>query len=239
MDSDGQHNPEDIKKLVLPIENGEADLVNGSRYLNGKKSDTPDYRRVEQTVLDKATNIGSGLNITDSQSGFRAFAAHTLPAFRFSSSNIGIESEMLMDAANTELRIKEVEIGVRYDVDSSTKGPVGHGLEVLMKIINEIEFKKPLYYFTLPGIIVIIIGLVLGFNFFGEYLAGTNTSLAPTIFATLLTCCGGFLALTGIILDSMSRMISRLLNTSFNNQTNTKFQDIDFSSYDENQRTGK
>ena len=239
MDSDGQHKPEDIKKLVSPIENGEADLVNGSRYLKRKKNDTPSYRRVGQTVLDKATNIGSGLNITDSQSGFRAFAAHTIHAFRFSSPNFGIESEMLMDAANAGLRIKEVEIGVRYDVGSSTKGPVGHGLEVLMKIINEIEFKRPLYYFTLPGIIIIVIGLVLGFNFLGEYLAGTTTSLAPTIFAIILTCCGGFLALTGIILDSMSRMISRLTNTSFIGQTNSNFQDIDFSFYDKNQRRGK
>jgi glycosyltransferase involved in cell wall biosynthesis len=210
MDSDGQHNPGDIKKLVSPIENGEADLVNGSRYLNGKKSDTPSYRRIGQTVLDKATNIGSGLDITDSQSGFRAFAAHTIPAFTFYSSNFGIESEMLMDAANAGLRIKEVEIGVRYDVDSSTKGPVSHGLEVLMKIINEIEFKRPLYYFTLPGIIIIVTGLVLGLNFFGEYLARTTTSIAPTILAILLTCCGGFLALTGIILDSISRMFFRL-----------------------------
>jgi len=76
MDSDGQHNAENIKKLVSPIENGAADLVNGSRYLNRKKSDTPAYRRVGQIILDKATNFGSGLNITDSQSGFRAFAAY-------------------------------------------------------------------------------------------------------------------------------------------------------------------
>jgi len=102
---------------------------------------------------------------------------------------------MLMDASNTGLRIKEVEIGVRYDVNNSTKGSVSHGLEVLMKIINEIEFKRPLYYFTLPGIIIIAIGLVLGFNFFGEYLAKTSTSPVHTILAIILTCCCGFLLL--------------------------------------------
>ena len=35
MDSDGQHNPADIPKLVAPIIEGNADIVNGSRYLNG------------------------------------------------------------------------------------------------------------------------------------------------------------------------------------------------------------
>jgi hypothetical protein len=59
MDSDAQHNPSDIPKLATPIIKGEADMVNGSRYLSGKDKNTPAYRRVGQTVLDKATNINS------------------------------------------------------------------------------------------------------------------------------------------------------------------------------------
>lgn len=46
IDSDGQHDPADIPRLVDPILRGEADMVNGSRYLNGNKKDTPLYRRV-------------------------------------------------------------------------------------------------------------------------------------------------------------------------------------------------
>lgn len=211
IDSDGQHNPEEIPKLITPIINGEADVVNGSRYINGNKKDTPSYRRVGQTVLDKATNLNSGLDITDSQSGFRAFARHAVPAFRFSCSDFGIESEMLMDASNAGLRIKEVEISVRYDVDGSTKNPVTHGVGVLMRVINDLEFQRPLYYFTLPGSIIIIIGVVLGLLFFGDYLGGGSRSLLPTILAIMMTMVGGFLAFTGIILDSMSRMINKVV----------------------------
>lgn len=239
IDSDGQHNPDDIPKLLTPIENGEADIVNGSRYINGNGKETPAYRRVGQTVLDKATNLNSGLNITDSQSGFRAFAIHTLPVFRFNSTDFGIESEMLSDAANAGLKIKEVEIGVRYDVDNSTKGPIMHGLEVLMRILNDMEFKRPLYYFTLPGIIITIVGLILGLNFFGEYLGRTTTSLAPTILAILLTCCGGFLALTGIILDSMSRMITKLTSTPINGLNNNDQYKINPHIHHKNRKTGK
>ncbi|WP_414468893.1 glycosyltransferase family 2 protein [Methanobacterium sp. ACI-7] len=239
MDSDGQHNPEDIPKLVKPIQNGEADIVNGSRYLNGNNKNTPSYRRFGQTILDKATKLNSGLNITDSQSGFRAFAAHTLPAFRFKSSGFGIESEMLADASQAGFQIKEVEIGVRYDVDGSTKHPVTHGLGVLMKIIDDIQFHRPLFYFTVPGFIIIIIGLVMGFTFFGEYLAHTTSSLLPTVLAALLTLGGGFLAITGIILDSMSKMLNRL--TSSSTQDNAISEDIDFNQYiiNKHQKTGK
>ena len=212
IDSDGQHNPKEISKLVAPIINGEADIVNGSRYINGDKKDTPSYRRIGQTVLDKATNLNGGLDITDSQSGFRAFSRHTLPAFRFSCVDFGIESEMLMDAANAGLRVKEVEISVRYDVDSSTKNPVSHGVGVLMRVINDLEFQRPLYYFTLPGVIIILTGVILGLMFFGNYLGGTNKSLLPTVLAIMMTLAGGFLAFTGIILDSMTRMINRVVN---------------------------
>jgi len=73
IDSDGQHDPADIPRLVEPILRGEADMVNGSRYINGNKKDTTIYRRLGQMVLDAATNIDSGLNVTDSQSGFEHF----------------------------------------------------------------------------------------------------------------------------------------------------------------------
>ncbi len=142
MDSDGQHNPAEIPKLVAPIIKGEAEMVNGSRYLNGLEKSTPAYRRIGQTILDKFTNINSGLKITDSQSGFRAFAASTIGNFRFNAQGMAIESEMLADAGSAGLRIKEVSIGVRYDVDGSTKKPVSHGLEVLLAIIKDMVFKK-------------------------------------------------------------------------------------------------
>ncbi len=62
IDTDGQHDPADIPRLVAPILRGEADMVNGSRYLNGNKKDTPLYHRVEsRSVLDMASNLGSGL----------------------------------------------------------------------------------------------------------------------------------------------------------------------------------
>jgi glycosyltransferase involved in cell wall biosynthesis len=223
LDSDGQHNPEEIPKLINPIINGEADIVNGSRYISGNKKDTPSYRRIGQTVLDKATNLGSGLNITDSQSGFRAFAKHTIPTFRFNSIDFSIESEMLVDAAIAGLRIKEVEIGVRYDVNGSTKNPVSHGIGVLVRILHDLQFQKPLFYFALPGAIITLIGIVLGLMFFGDYLAKSSQSiassiapsaaysLAPTILAIMMILAGGFLALTGIILDSMNKMINRIM----------------------------
>jgi glycosyltransferase involved in cell wall biosynthesis len=239
LDSDGQHNPKEIPKLINPIINGEADIVNGSRYINGNKKDTPSYRRIGQSILDKITNLGSGLNSTDSQSGFRAFARYTLPAFRFSCTDFGIESEMLTDASNVGLRVKEVEIGVRYDTDSSTKNPINHGVGVLIKVINDLQFQRPLFYFALPGTIVTLAGIILCLMFFGNYMSSNiagniapsaSYGLAPTILAIMMTLIGGFLVLTGILLDSMGKMIDRIIISSQNGASISKSAEgIDFN----------
>ena len=135
IDGDGQHNPNEMPELMRPIREGRADLVNGSRYLKGS-DDAPAYRRAGLKVLDIATNITSGTHVTDSQSGFRAFSGKTIPCFRFRDTGFGIESEMLADAAENNLRILEVPITVRYDVENpSTNGPVNHVMGVLFKII--------------------------------------------------------------------------------------------------------
>ena len=211
LDADGQHRSSDIPKLLKPIIDGEADIVNGSRYINGDDKNTPSYRRVGQTVLDKATNFNAKTQITDSQSGLRAFASYTIPAFKFRETGYGIESEMIIEASNAGFKIVEVPIGVRYDVDGSKMNPVSHGIGVLVKVLQDMEFNRPLYYFTLPGIIMIAVGLISGLIFFGSYLDHRTSSLAPTTLAALLTIAGTFIAFTGIILHSISRMIERVL----------------------------
>ena len=134
IDGDGQHNPNETPELIKPIVEGSADLVNGSRYMNGPEENTPAYRRVGQRVLDIATNISAGIKVTDSQSGFRAFSSKARDCFRFKDTGFGIESEMLVDASEAGLKIVEVPITVRYDVDGSTKDPITHGVGVLLNI---------------------------------------------------------------------------------------------------------
>lgn len=211
IDGDGQHSTDDIPKLLKPIIDGEADVVNGSRYLEKDNTSTPSYRRVGQNVLDKATNFNAQVKLTDSQSGFRAFAGYTLSAFKFREAGYSIESEMIIEASNAGFRIVEVPIGIRYDVKGSKKHPLTHGFGVLFRVLQDMEFNRPLYYFTFPGIIMIIIGLFSGLVFFSQYLDGQSHSLAATTLAALLTLAGTFISFTGIILHSMGRLIERAI----------------------------
>ncbi|MDO5851720.1 MAG: glycosyltransferase family 2 protein [Methanobacteriaceae archaeon] len=161
IDADGQHDPDEIPIIIKPIQDGVADIVNGSRYLKGNDRNTPKYRRLGQIVLDTLTNLSSGIKLTDTQSGFRAFSNKILDVFKFEKDGFGIESEMIIDAANNNIRITEVEISVKYDVDSSTDNPITHGFSVLIKILSDMAKYKIYYLYMVIGIGLISLAVVL------------------------------------------------------------------------------
>jgi glycosyltransferase involved in cell wall biosynthesis len=211
MDSDDQHNPADIPKLIDPILKGEADMVNGSRYLNCLNKNTPACRRVGQTILDRTTNLNSGLQITDSQSGFRAFAASTKDVFSFNAQGMTIESEMLADAGKSDLRIKEVNISTRYNFESQVRTPLRYILVplryivgVLKSVTDNIEDNKPLYLYALPGFALAAYSSYIDLKFLGDFFLGVGSlHLWPVILMTFLFVAGVYVTMKGIVMHSL------------------------------------
>ena len=203
IDGDGQHNPDEIPLLLAPILKGEANVVNGSRFINGISNNVPKYRRLGQDVLTIATNIGTKLHITDTQNGFRAFSKKSFNAFSFNENGMAIESEMLMDAAGAGLRIKEVPIDVRYDVNGSTYNPLSHGFSVLGKVVGLISQRRPLLFFCGPGVILFAIGSVLGIITLEKFNATGLISILYTGLGALFILLGTFSIFTGLILAAI------------------------------------
>jgi glycosyltransferase involved in cell wall biosynthesis len=117
MDSDGQHNPKEIKNLLNPLLNDEADVVIGSRMLNHKEM--PKSRRIMNIVANIVTYIFFGVYVSDSQSGFRAYTRKALKGVKTKLDRYEFESEMLGQVKNS--RIKEVPIEVIYTEHSYNK----------------------------------------------------------------------------------------------------------------------
>jgi hypothetical protein len=72
----------------------------------------------------------------------------------FNARSTTIEDEILKDVGKASLRLDKIEISVRYEVDSFTKKPIKHGLEVLVNILKDIVPNKLLFHFTLPGVLL-------------------------------------------------------------------------------------
>lgn len=134
LDGDGQHDPSEIPLLLAPVLTGRADIVIGSRYLRQAHL-IPAYRRLGQTVLNAMTNLGSGLRVTDSQSGFRAFSSAAINHMRFREKGLAVESEMQFIVRRTGLRVFEVPITTIYS-GGHRRSPLVHGFGVLYRVIR-------------------------------------------------------------------------------------------------------
>jgi len=152
LDADGQHNPAEIPGLIKPILAGKADMVIGSRFLNGTNR-IPKYRVFGQKTLDIATKVSSGVACTDSQSGFRVLGRRALANLDFYSEGYNIESDMLTHFARRGLTITEVPIGVTYSVvNGHKKNSLAHGLDILSHIIGIVGYRRPLISFGCRGV---------------------------------------------------------------------------------------
>ena len=211
IDSDDQHDPAEIPKLLEPLNNG-ADVVIGSRFIDGNGKNIPAYRKIGMKVLDTATSVAGGIDVSDSQSGFRAYGRTAIEKIRVKDNDMSAGSEILMQIKDHDLKFEEVEIHCEYDVENaSSQNPVSHGIKVLVELLKDMELRKPLYYFTIPGFFLMIIGLGLGINFLYIKQSGGQLPFGPTLFMLLTTLIGTFATFTGIILHSMSRLINETL----------------------------
>lgn len=197
LDADAQHNPDEIPDLIKPISEG-FDLVIGSRARRG--TDIPRYRRVGQGVISYFSRILSGQKVADSESGFRVFSRKAIASLELKESGMAVSAETIAQAAESGLKITERPISIRYTEDGSTLNPVVHGFEVLRRIIAMISERRPLFFFGLGGIILIILGLLAGIRVVSIVSQGGGLAMGTALVSILLLVIGVFSIFTGIIL---------------------------------------
>jgi glycosyltransferase involved in cell wall biosynthesis len=209
IDGDGQHDPNQIPNLLAPIEEGEADIVIGSRFI-GIKSHIPRWRIIGQHTLTLATNIASGVYSTDSQSGFRAFSPQALPYLDFHAEGFSVESEMQFIMRENGLRLAEVPISVVYE-EPSKRNPIRHALQVLNGVLRLVGQMRPLFFFGLPGLLTFVGGLVMGFWVVELYKTQPVLPIGYTLISVLLCLIGIISLSTGVILHSMRAFLTEWL----------------------------
>ena len=157
LDADGQHNPDDIPRLVKPVLNGESDIVSGSRFLS-EKNDMPGYRKWGINRITRLANLASYEGITDAQSGFRAFGRKAIHAIMPVEQGMGASVEILMKAKDAGLRMKEIPVKINYDVEEpSSHNPLYHGVDVVMSIVKHLSIRHPLIFYGIPGFLALVV----------------------------------------------------------------------------------
>tara|TARA_B110000014_G_C20098270_1_gene576016 strand:+ start:240 stop:1205 length:966 start_codon:yes stop_codon:yes gene_type:complete len=205
-DADGQHQMEDIEKVLQPIQNNEADIVIGSRFLE-KENDVPSYRKIGIKIITQVTNTSMKEKLTDSQSGFRGYSKQVLSQINPSDLGMGISTEILIKASAKGLRIIEVPIKVSYFGDTSTHHPVTHGTSVLISTIKFTSIEHPLKFYGIPSVIFLIVGSIFSFNAINYYteIGRLNPNLTLLAVGTMLI--GIVLLITTILLFSLVSVV--------------------------------
>jgi len=111
VDADGQHDPEDLGRLLAAARDG-ADFVIGSRMRDAEEIPLVRFRTNEigSRILSRMT----GLEIEDGQSGFRVVAADLLRRLKLSARGYSIETEILLKAARHIRRFRQVPVRAVY-----------------------------------------------------------------------------------------------------------------------------
>lgn len=204
IDGDGQHVPAEIAAVAAPALDGDADLVVGNRHHGpGSHIETPRYRRVGQYGLDRLTRFVTGVDVTDTQSGFRALSPQAIESIAPETDAMGIESEMLHAATREDLRVTEVPIDVRYDgIDGQTFNPIYHGVVVGIRILS---LPRARYLVAASAVLSLVTVRLIhhrGGKRRGRAL-GNHPPTAPILFLLGLVC-GSVLALARNVLQSSS-----------------------------------
>lgn len=198
LDGDGQHDPADIPKLVGELRAGDADIVVGSRFVDGSETRLPAYRRVGLAVVNWLTNAGirlrySATTAMDTQSGFRAYSREATEAVVRNGdlgAGMGASLDLLFHAAREGLEVEEVATTVDYDIDDpSTQNPIAHGLVLCRSIFRE-AVPARIAQLAVVSVVALLVSLVA---------VGTYTLFEIPVARSVVLFLVGFVAALGLV----------------------------------------
>ena len=143
--SDGQYSPEKIPELLGPLDRGEADLVQGSRMLDGGalRGGMPFYKFVANKALTQIENWAFGMKLAEYHSGYMLYSRRAIAEIPWEnlSNSFDFDLEMIVLARVKGLRIAEIAIPTIYEGEKSHLNPIKYGLDVLT-IVKDYKLGK-------------------------------------------------------------------------------------------------
>lgn len=109
-DADLEYDPADYAQLIRPLIDGRADVVYGSRFLGETARIHMFWHRVANWLLTLLSNMLTNLNLSDMETGFKAFRREALADIQIKQNRFGVEPELTAKFARRRLRIYETPV---------------------------------------------------------------------------------------------------------------------------------
>lgn len=197
-DSDDTYDFGDLSGLLAPLDQG-YDMVLGNRFAGGiERGAMPwAHRYIGSPIINSLIRLFYGIQIGDSQSGFRAFTKTAYDGLGLRGTGMELASEMIVRAANNGLRITEVPAHYSPRVGESKLNTMRDGWRHLRFLL----LAAPNFLFILPGALLFLLGiLTLAVSFlFPQGLEVGSMNWQPVFAGTILLAIGANALVFGII----------------------------------------
>lgn len=111
-DADFEYDPRDFPVMLEPILNNHADIVYGSRFIGNRPHRVLYFwHRMGNGLLTLMSNMFTNLNLTDMETGYKAFRREVIQSIKIEEDRFGFEPEITAKIARGKYRIYEVGIG--------------------------------------------------------------------------------------------------------------------------------
>ncbi len=195
IDADSQFDSSEIKKIIVPILNRQADVVIGSRFLKYEPKNYPRIKKIGNKIFSKIVSWIVGQKFTDSQTGFRAYSRNALLGISVVN-EFSYTQEVLIDLKMKRFNITEIPVNVSYDEKRKSrvvKNIFSYSVNSLSIIVKSLVFHKPVLVFGLLGTTLFFGGIlakVLTIN--KIFLVSTGLSTGFIIFGIVSVMLGLF-----------------------------------------------
>ena len=198
-DSDGTYDLSEMPKFLEPLIKGEADFVIGNRFGGNilKKAMPWHHRYIGNPILTKILNWLFKIEISDAHCGIRAFTKEAYGEMNLRTGGMEFASEMIIEAARKNLKIKEVPITYYPRIAPSKLHSFSDGWRHLRFMM----LYKPIPFLFVPGVLVFLLGVLLSLTILIR--GNVETShLHSLIFGSILTIIGFQTIATGIYMKA-------------------------------------
>ena len=202
IDADMQYQAEEIPKLVKEISRG-YDLVLGSRFL-GKIEYMPWINRFGNKAFSDVVSQIAEMQISDSQTGFRAFIKDFAKKIKIKSDHTYTQ-EQVIRAVKNKFKIKEVPIyfAKRKDKSRLISNPFSYAISAWINLIRLYRDYKPLKFFGVIGTLIFSVGLFIGFYMIYLHLTTGIAGHLALLMLDVIILSVGFQLLTFALLADM------------------------------------
>ena len=196
VDADDTYPADEVQKLIQPILNGEADMVNGDRlsstYMTENKRPGHNFGN---TLVCTLIRVLWGQRVHDVMTGYRAFSRLFVKSCPVLANGFEIETEMTLHTIDKRMSLIEVPVQYRDRPEGSFSklNTVSDGFRVLFTIFNLFRFYRPELFFGTVGLVLL---LIAGGLFAPVLLDYFQTGLVPRVPTQIFS---GFVAIAGLL----------------------------------------